>query len=58
MRYKQLVLKKLEELDNIILGLQSLLGNPSTTIQQVENQIEKYKNKVDEAKTLINSEQG
>jgi len=58
MRYKELVLRKLDELDNIQLGLQSLLSNPSTTLQQVENQIEKHKNKVGEIRTLINSEQG
>jgi hypothetical protein len=58
MRYKELVLRKLEELGNIQLGLQSLLSSPSTTLQQVENQIEKHKNKVEEIRTLINSEQG
>ena len=58
MRYKELVLRKLDELDNIQLGLQSLLSTPSTTVQQVENQVEKHKNKVEEIRTLINSEQG
>lgn len=56
MRYKALVLKKLEEVDNIILGLQSLLSRPSTR-EQVENQIEKVKDKVEETKTLVNTEQ-
>jgi hypothetical protein len=56
MRYKSLVLRKLDELDNIIVGLNSILSqNP--TREQVENQIEKHKNKVDELKTLVNSEQ-
>jgi len=58
MRYKEHVLKKLEEVENLNLGLRSLLGIPSTTMQQVENQFEKIKNKVEEVKTLINSEQG
>lgn len=58
MRYKELVLRKLEELDNIQLGLQSLLGSPSTTINQVQDQIQKHQNKVDEIRTLVNSEQG
>jgi hypothetical protein len=58
MRYKELVLRKLDELDNIQLGLQSLLSTPSTTVQQVENQMQKHKNKVEEIRTLINSEQG
>ena len=58
MRYKELVLRKLEELDNIQLGLQSLLSRPGVTVQDIENQIEKHKNKVDEVRTLVNSEQG
>lgn len=58
MRYKELVLRKLDELDNIQLGLQSLLSSPSTTIHQVQDQLEKHKNKVDEIRTLINAEQG
>lgn len=56
MRYKVLVSKKLDELNNIILGLNSLLSqNP--TRQQVDNQIEKHKNKLEEIQTLINAEQ-
>lgn len=56
MRYKVLVSKKLDELNNIILGLNSLLSqNP--TREQLQNQIEKHKNKVEEIQTLINSEQ-
>jgi hypothetical protein len=56
MRYKQLVSKKLDELNNIMLGLNSLLSqNP--TREQLQNQIEKHKNKVEEIQTLVNSEQ-
>ena len=56
MRYKALVSKKLDELNNIILGLNSLLSqNP--TREQLQNQIEKHKTKVEEIQTLVNSEQ-
>ena len=56
MRYKALVSKKLDELNNIILGLNSLLSqNP--TREQLQNQIEKHKNKLEEIQTLINAEQ-
>ena len=56
MRYKQLVSKKLDELNNIMLGLNSLLSqNPSR--EQLQNQIEKHRSKVEEIQTLINSEQ-
>lgn len=55
MRYKQIVSKKLDELDNVILGLKSLLsGNPSR--EQVENQFTKSKDKIEEIQTLINAE--
>jgi hypothetical protein len=55
MRYKVLVSRKLDELDNIILGLKSLLsGSPSR--EQVENQFEKSKSKIEEIQTLINVE--
>jgi len=56
MLYKFLVLKKLDELDNIMIGLRSLL-NTTPSREQVENQIEKYINKVEEVKTLVNAEQ-
>lgn len=57
MRYKGLIVRKLEEIDNIRLGLQSLFSrNP--TREQLDNQIDKLKDKVEEVKTLINSEQG
>lgn len=56
MRYKALVSKKLDELNNIVLGLSSLLSqNP--TREQVENQIEKHRSKLEEIQTLINAEQ-
>jgi hypothetical protein len=55
MRYKVLVSRKLDELDNIILGLKSLLsGNPSR--EQVENQFERSKSKIEEIQTLVNVE--
>lgn len=57
MRYKELVIRKLEELDSIVLGMQSLLSRTPTR-EQIDNQIEKLKVKNEEIKTLINSEQG
>lgn len=56
MRYKTLVSRKLEELNNIILGLSSLISH-NPTREQLDNQIEKHKNKVEEIQTLVNSEQ-
>ena len=56
MLYKSLVLRKLEELEYIVIGLNSLLSrNPSR--EQVENQIEKHRVKLEEIKTLVAVEQ-
>lgn len=56
MLYKSLVLRKLEELEYIVIGLNSLLSrNPSR--EQVENQIEKHRVKLEEIKTLVAAEQ-
>jgi hypothetical protein len=56
MRYKALVTRKLEELNSIVNGLSSLISqNPSR--EQLQNQIEKHKDKLEEIQTLINSEQ-
>jgi len=57
MRYKTLVSRKLDELDNIILGLKALLSHTTTTREQVENQFEKSKNKIQEIQHLVNAEQ-
>lgn len=56
MRYKALVSRKLDELNNIVLGLSSLLSH-NPTREQIENQIEKHKSKLEEIQTLINAEQ-
>lgn len=56
MRYKTLVSRKLDELDNIILGIKALLShNPSR--EQMDNQFSKSKDKIEEIQTLINAEQ-
>jgi hypothetical protein len=56
MRYKALVSRKLDELNNIVLGLNSLLSH-NPTREQVDNQIEKHKSKLEEIQTLVNAEQ-
>ncbi len=56
MRYKSLVLSKLESVENLINNLNSLLSNPTTTREQFDYFLEKTKERIDEVKTLINSE--
>lgn len=55
MRYKSLVTRKLEELESILLGLKSLLSQTPTR-EQVDNQFEKSKAKIEEIQTLVNVE--
>ena len=55
MRYKNLVTTKLEQLQNQIVLLQSMLSQGSTRYQ-VEEWINQMKEKIDEAQTLVNSE--
>jgi len=55
MRYKTLVSRKLEELGNNLLGLKSILSS-NTSKEQVENQFEKIKDKIEEIQTLVNVE--
>ena len=55
MRYKTLVSRKLEELGNYNLGRKAMVATKSSR-EQVENQFEKIKNKIEEIQTLINVE--
>ena len=57
MRYKSLVLKKLEALENSINGIKSLLSQPGLTMEQVDLWHERVREKVAEIQTLINVEQ-
>ena len=57
MRYKTLVLKKLEALQSSINGISSLLSQPNLTRQQFEDWHEKVKEKIADIETLINTEQ-
>lgn len=56
MRYKELVSKKLENLDNTINGINSLLSQPNLTKQQFEAWFTLVKSKIEEIQTLINTE--
>jgi hypothetical protein len=56
MRYKSLVLKKLEAVENNINGLHSLLSRPDLTREQIEQWFLSVKEKLNEIETLINTE--
>lgn len=57
MKYKELVLQKLESLNNAVNGLESLLSQPSISKQQVDEWRSFVKNKLEEITTLVNREQ-
>lgn len=57
MRYKAIVLKKLEALQSSINGIGSLLSQPNLTKQQFDEWHERVKEKILEIETLVNNEQ-
>ena len=57
MRYKAIVLKKLEALQNSINGINSLLSQPNLSKQQFDTWHDMIKEKIAEIETLINAEQ-
>ncbi len=56
MRYKVIVLKKLEALQNSINGISSLLAQPNLSREQFENWHAMIKEKISEIETLVNTE--
>lgn len=57
MRYKTLVLRKLEALHDSINGINSLLAQPNLTKQQFDEWHSRVKEKLEEIETLVNTEQ-
>jgi hypothetical protein len=57
MRYKTLVLKKIEALQNSINGINSLLSQPNLSREQFESWHNMIKEKIAEIETLVNTEQ-
>jgi hypothetical protein len=57
MRYKQPVQNKLDQLENMLIGFESQFSNPKFTSLLAKEMLSKLKDKVEEIRTLINSEQ-
>lgn len=57
MRYKAIVTKKLENLDNNLSSLYSLLSTPNLTREQLDAWFAAAKERLNEIQTLINTEQ-
>ena len=56
MRYKDLSVNKLEQLENMLNGFNSALTNPATTLMEAKDMIVAIKEKIEEVKSLINSD--
>lgn len=56
MRYKDLSINKLEQLENMLNGFNSALTNPATTLMEAKDMIVEMKEKIEEVKSLINSD--
>lgn len=57
MRYKQPVEQKLDQLDNMLIGFEARLNDPNMSVLLAKELISLMKDKVEEIRTLINSEQ-
>lgn len=55
MRYKELVLKKLEQLDHLINGLNSQLSRP-TTREQIQQSVDTIKLKIEDVTGTVSLE--
>lgn len=55
MRQKELVAKKLQELKNFTIGLQSLLSTARSR-EELQNQIDRINAKIQEIEVLVNRE--
>ncbi len=56
MKYKTLVLKKLENLDISLATINSLISQPTLTREQFDKWYKSMREKIEELETLINSE--
>lgn len=57
MRYKEAASKKLDQLENMLIGFQSQFSNPNFTTILAKDMIVTMKEKIEEIRHLINSEQ-
>lgn len=56
MRYKQPIQKKLDQLENMLNGFGARFSDPKFNIMEAKEMLSTMKDKVEEVRTLINSE--
>jgi hypothetical protein len=57
MRYKQPVQNKLDQLENMLIGFEARLNDPNMNVMLAKELLSLMKDKVEEVRTLINSEE-
>ena len=57
MRYKQPIQKKLDQLENMLNGFGARFSDPKFNIMEAKEMLSTMKDKVEEVRTLINSEE-
>jgi hypothetical protein len=57
MRYKQPIQHKLDQLENMLNGFGSRFSDPNFNIMEAKEMLSTMKDKVEEIRTLVNSEQ-
>lgn len=57
MRYKQIVQKKLDQLENMLTGFGARFSDPNFNIVEAKDMLSTMKNQVEDIRSLINSEQ-
>lgn len=56
MRYKQPIQNKLDQLENMLTGFGARFSDPKFNIMEAKDMLSVMKDKVEEIRTLINSE--
>lgn len=56
MRYKVLVQKKLDQLENMIIGFGARFSDPNFNISEAKDMLSLMKDKIEEVRTLVNGE--
>jgi hypothetical protein len=56
MRYKQPIQHKLDQLENMLTGFGARFSDPNFNIMEAKEMLSVMKDKVEEVRTLINSE--
>lgn len=57
MRYKQPIERKLEQLENMLNGFGAKFSDPNFNIMTAKEMLSIMKDKIEEVKTLLNSEE-